>query len=89
MIINSCGCDSIPWDLLTFAMADKMQSKHKQGMQVVAHSDYMNGNMSGGTFTTLQYSLSNPPPKSKLGYDPLIKKIGVDEKVDTKFKPMI
>jgi hypothetical protein len=37
----------------------------------------MNGEFSGGTFKTLIHSISNPPDKSKLGYDPLLKKVGV------------
>jgi hypothetical protein len=32
------------------------------------------------------HSLKNPPPKSKLGYDPLIKKIGENEKISKVFK---
>lgn len=46
----------------------------------------MRGEFSGGTFKTLMNSLRNPPPKSQLGYDPLVKQIGKKEKVNKNFK---
>lgn len=26
-LVNCCGCDSIPWDLSTFALAEKLKEK--------------------------------------------------------------
>lgn len=49
----------------------------------------MNGNMSGGTFATLRHSLANPPPKSGLGFDPLQKAVGKDEKINVSYKQNI
>lgn len=88
-IISCCGFDSIPWDLLTLSIFNKMKKSHNQNLKRVDHYDYIRGGMSGGTFTTLQYSMANPPPKSKLGFDPLIKKIGENEKSTHKFRSVI
>lgn len=66
-----------------------MKESHNQQLKKVEFFDYIKGAMSGGTFTTLQYSLANPPPKSKLGFDPLIKKIGTNDKSENKFRSVI
>ena len=51
--------------------------------------DKIKGVASGGTIATLMNSLNNPAPKSTLGYDPLQKKIGEDEKINRKFKTFV
>lgn len=71
-IINCCGLDSIPWDLLVWGCNSEFL-KREEKLKKVEIYDQINGEFSGGTFATLLHSLSNPPPRSQLGYDPLVK----------------
>jgi hypothetical protein len=50
-----------------------MQRVRGEKIQKIEFFDTMRGEFSGGTFKTLMNSLRNPPPKSQLGYDPLVK----------------
>ncbi|KRX06986.1 hypothetical protein PPERSA_07149 [Pseudocohnilembus persalinus] len=84
-IINCSGADCIPWDILTMKMVEQAKKNFPQEeIKIVQHVDFMNGGVSGGTFTTLQYSLTNPIKTSSLGYDPLQKAIGEDKKIEKK-----
>lgn len=53
------------------------------------HYDTVRSGFSGGTFASVKFIINNPPKKSNLGYDPLLKKIGVNEAYTHKFKKII
>lgn len=87
-VINCCGLDSIPWDIVTLRSGLEMQRVKGEKLKKIQFYDTMRGEFSGGTFKTLMHSFRNPPPKSQLGYDPLVKQIGKKEKIKKTFKAL-
>jgi len=79
--LNCCGFDAIPWDLMTFKGHEIMQ-KANQNLKKIEFYDFLQGELSSGTFKTLIHSLSTTPPKTALGFDPLQKALGEHRKTN-------
>lgn len=76
-IVHLCGHDSIPWDLSTLMLANKLAEKNEQLKRVDFYDDIVSA-PSGGTLTTAMGLMfggaGKPGPAQKaLGYDALLK----------------
>ena len=83
-IVNCCGHDSMPWDLMTMKLATKLKEMGAGELQSVDMWDKIRSGPSGGTLETVFELMLNkkpPAPEAKaLGYDPLLKTIAGSEK---------
>lgn len=70
-IVSFCGHDSIPWDLTTMMLADKLGNGKLKKIDL---ADEIMGNPSGGTLLTVLESLPPKPYKSQTGlkFTPLL-----------------
>lgn len=75
-IINFCGHDCVPWDLTTQACAKKLIEKNcNESVRHIQFFDEVREEASGGTWASVFHALGNRVSfKSKLGFDPLLKK---------------
>lgn len=72
-LVNFCGHDCAPWDLLVYRIAEMLKTKGER-LTSVEMFDEIVGAMSGGTVATLFHSLTDRVKyKAQLGYDPLNK----------------
>lgn len=80
-LVSCCGCDSVPWDISTFAVANYLKENNNEGLKRIQFFDEMAGAASGGTLETLFESMAHPESKkNNLGYDPLLKVPGTKDK---------
>jgi len=80
-LVSCCGCDSVPWDISTFAAANYLKENNNEGLKRIQFFDEMAGAASGGTLETLFESMAHPESKkTTLGYDPLLKIPGTKDK---------
>jgi len=83
-IVNCCGCDCVPWDLLTQASYKYIQDKDStEKLTTIKYFDEMKGEPSGGTLESILEIVSDVSAMlktSELGFDPLLKKYGSKEK---------
>ena len=72
-IIFCSGADSIPWDLSTFLMQQKLKEKGEELIKTEHFNDGMGG-MSGGTLKTLLMKIDGQVEKKvqRLKFDPLL-----------------
>ena len=74
-IVHCCGHDSVPWDMLVLSCANQLKSKNEELREINIY-DEARGSASGGTISTIFYSLENRVQyKSMLGFDPLLKSL--------------
>ena len=72
-IVNQCGHDCVPWDLLVMECSKLLKAKGDSITEIRCY-DEINGHVSGGTLDTILHSLSNRIKyKSASGFDPLLK----------------
>jgi len=75
-IVNLCGHDSMPWDLMTMMLAKKLKEDGDQIKRVDMFTDISSA-PSGGTLETaigIMFGPEKRKPKSTLPYDPLLKR---------------
>lgn len=51
--MNSCGCDCIPWDILTYELNKELE-KSGENLVKVEHFNFGNASVSGGTLETIK-----------------------------------
>jgi short subunit dehydrogenase-like uncharacterized protein len=72
-IVNFCGHDCIPWDLLVLESAKVLRRKG-EALECVSFYDEIDSAPSGGTMDTVFHSLGDRTKyTSRLGFDPLLK----------------
>jgi short subunit dehydrogenase-like uncharacterized protein len=52
-IMSLCGHDSIPWDLTTFMVHDRLMTKHGERLESIEYFNEIRGAFSGGSLATL------------------------------------
>jgi len=84
-LISCAGHDSIPWDLCTFKLHERLSTQHNDSLVKVEFFDEIRSAPSGGTIETIFESMKEHGGK-KAKYDPLLKLPGRDEKSNARFR---
>ena len=73
-IVNTCGHDCVPWDLVVLECANKLKKQGESLVEVHCY-DEIRASASGGTIATALHMIEEvgTKRKSSLGYDPLLK----------------
>lgn len=71
-ILHFCGCDSIPWDMTVFQMAQFLEKEKGEDLTSVQCFDEIKTNPSGGTLETMKIALGGKdlPPLKEGAPDP-------------------
>ncbi|GBG27226.1 Saccharopine dehydrogenase-like oxidoreductase [Hondaea fermentalgiana] len=65
-IVNFCGHDCIPWDLMTLELANNIRAANPdEDLESIEMYNDIFGSFSGGTLATIVHHLSNPMKPSK------------------------
>ena len=73
-IVSLCGCDSIPWDLTYFKLAQLLKQECKEDMTKLRIYDTVKGGISGGTIDTMLQFLEGRYKEPRYNMDPYYKK---------------
>lgn len=75
-IISFCGCDSIPWDMSVYKMAQALSNEFDDDLaEAQCLDDMVGGGPSGGTLATVLYNLDGQKAdKVKYPFNPLFKR---------------
>jgi short subunit dehydrogenase-like uncharacterized protein len=74
-LIFSAGCDSVPWDVATFILNQKVKEDPEDEMCKVEHLNDLKISISGGTLSTILNMVDGKytcPIKPRPSYDPLV-----------------
>eukprot|EP00594_Rhizosolenia_setigera_P009992 CAMPEP_0178959756 /NCGR_PEP_ID=MMETSP0789-20121207/12499_1 /TAXON_ID=3005 /ORGANISM="Rhizosolenia setigera, Strain CCMP 1694" /LENGTH=344 /DNA_ID=CAMNT_0020642857 /DNA_START=823 /DNA_END=1857 /DNA_ORIENTATION=+ len=72
-LVSCCGCDSIPWDLSVYKMAQLLKSNDDELVEVNCYNDMKGGGPSGGTLATMLINLDGKTSHPKYDINPLLK----------------
>jgi short subunit dehydrogenase-like uncharacterized protein len=73
-IVSLCGCDSIPWDLTYFKLAQLLKKECQDDMAKLQIYDTVKGGISGGTIDTMLQFLEGRYKEPRYSMDPYYKK---------------
>lgn len=73
-IVSLCGCDSIPWDLTYFKLAQLLKKECQDDMTKLLINDTVKGGISGGTIDTMLQFLEGRYKEPRYSMDPYYKK---------------
>lgn len=73
-IVSLCGCDSIPWDMTYFKLAQMLRDDCEDPIAKVRCYDEMKGGVSGGTIDTMLTFIDGQYKEPKFSFDPYYKK---------------
>ncbi|KAH9255525.1 hypothetical protein BASA81_006342 [Batrachochytrium salamandrivorans] len=82
-ICSFCGHDSVPWDLLTYKLAQKLLAGGETLTTVHVEDEILAGPSGGTVATILETIRAGLPAKSKLGFSPLL--LGQDGRTKSTF----
>jgi len=73
-IVSLCGCDSIPWDMTYFKLAQMLQRDCHDTISKLTCYDNMKGGISGGTVDTMLTFLEGKYQTPRFPFDPYYRK---------------
>jgi short subunit dehydrogenase-like uncharacterized protein len=73
-IVSLCGCDSIPWDLTYFKLAQMLQRDCQDAISKLTCYDELRGGISGGTVDTMLTFLEAKYQTPRFPFDPYYRK---------------